>query len=111
MGSPPFSAYIETNSDSVSAIGPPVVKELHPHLGLCKKTDVDCSSCFRHGWKYINQNIELCGILLIAISLIVDGQLDTLLKCSANFFKITSLYVRSVLLVLSSGVAPELFGP
>ena len=52
------------------------------------------------------------GSLLIALSLTVDGRLRTLLKCSAHLSKITSLSVRSVLpSALSSGVAPELFGP
>ena len=55
---------------------------------------------------------SICGSLLIALSLTDDGQLSTLLKCSAHLFKIASLSVRSVLpSALSSGVAPELFGP
>ena len=69
--------------------------------------------CFCDGWKFTKQNIALylCD-LLIALSLADDGRLSTLLKCSAHLFKIASSSVRSVLRsALSSGVAPELFGP
>ena len=55
---------------------------------------------------------SICGSLLIALSLTDDGRLSTPLKCSAHLFNIASLSVRSVLpSALSSGVAPELFGP
>ena len=51
---------------------------------------------------------SVCGSLLIALSLAVDGRLSTLLKCSV----ITSLSVKSVLSsALSTRMAPELFGP
>ena len=54
---------------------------------------------------------SICGSQLISLSLIDDMQMGTLLKCSALLSKIASLSVRSVLQsVLSSGVAPEVFG-
>ena len=55
---------------------------------------------------------SICGSLLIASSLMLDGRFSTLLNCSAHLFKITSLSVRRVLpSALSNVVAPELFGP
>ena len=55
---------------------------------------------------------SICDSLLIALSLTDDGRLRTLLNCSVHLSKIASLSVRSVLTcVLSSGIAPELFGP
>ena len=38
-----------------------------------------------------------CGNLLMALSLIADGRLSALSKCSVHLYKITFLYVRSVL--------------
>ena len=53
---------------------------------------------------------SICGTLLIALPLTVDGQLSMLLECSVHLSKIASLSVRSVLpSVLSSGVTPQLF--
>ena len=74
---------------------------------------LNCFPCFCDGWKFIKQNIALyLGSLLITLSLTDDGRLSTLLKCSAHLFKIASLSVRSVFpSALSSGVAPDLFGP
>ena len=51
------------------------------------------------------------GSLLIASSLIDDGQLRTPSKCSAHLFKIASLSVRRLVpSALRSGVVPELWG-
>ena len=50
-----------------------------------------------------------CGSLLIASSLIDDGPLRTLSKCSAHLFKIASLSVRRLVpSALRRGVVPEL---
>ena len=57
---------------------------------------------------------SICGSLLIASSLKVDGRLSTLLKCSAHLTEMASLSVRSMFpsaLIISSGVDPELFWP
>ena len=52
------------------------------------------------------------GSLLIAPSLIDNGQLRTPSKCSAHLFKIASLSVRRLVpSALRSGVVPELWGP
>ena len=50
-----------------------------------------------------------CGSLLIASSLIDNGRLRTLSKCSAHIFKIASLSVRQLVpSALRSGVVSEL---
>ena len=71
---------------------------------------LNCFPCFCDGWKLSSRTLHsICGSLLIALSLTDDGRLSTL---SAHIFKIASLSVRSVLpSALSSGVAPERFGP
>ena len=70
--------------------------------------------CFGDSWEIIKQDIahSACGNLLIAFSLIVDGLLSTLLKCSAHLSKTTTLSVRSLLpSALRRGLVLELFGP
>ena len=53
---------------------------------------------------------SICSSLSIALELVDDGQLDTMLKCSARLSRIASISVRSVLQsTLSIGVAPKLF--
>ena len=74
-----------------------------------------CFRCFSDSWEFIKQYIatlhSLCDNLLMALSLIVDGRLSTISKCSAYPFKIGSLSVRIMLpSALRSGVVPELFG-
>ena len=50
---------------------------------------------------------SICGRLAIASSLVFDGRLSTLLRCSVLLSKIASLSASA----LSNVVAPELFGP
>ena len=53
-----------------------------------------------------------CCSLLIASSLIDDGQLRTSSKCSAHLFNIASLSVRRLVLsALRSGLVPAIWGP
>ena len=54
----------------------------------------------------------LCGSMFKALSMIVDGQLMTPLKCSIPLSKVSILSVRRLLpSTLSSGMAQEPFGP
>ena len=74
---------------------------------------LNCFPCFCDGWKFIKQNIALYLWQSVDTWSLTDyGRLSTLLKCSAHLPKIASLSVESVLSsALSSGVAPEHFGP
>ena len=72
----------------------------------------DCFHCFSNGSELVKQQIHSTfGSLLIASSLIDDGRLRALSKCSAHLFKIASLSVRRLVpSALRRGVVPELWG-
>ena len=66
----------------------------------------------RLGTRQAADYIPLCGSLLIASSLIDDGRLRTLSKCSAHLFLIASLSVRRLVpSALRRGVVSELWRP